>query len=139
MTPRHSFAILLAAAGLLAAPVASAQENANIPEIAAEDVTQGQVVSFINAMIAVDRVRQEYMPRIEAAETDDERQALAQEADSAARTAVDDTAGITAQEYLAIGRAAQADEDLAKRINERFVQLRQKKQQQLQVPEDEAE
>jgi len=129
MTPRHSFAILLAAAGLLAAPVASAQENANIPEIAAEDVTQGQVVSFINAMIAVDRVRQEYMPRIEAAETDDERQALAQEADSAARTAVDDTAGITAQEYLAIARAAQADKDLAERINERFVELRQEEQQ----------
>lgn len=121
---RHLFATALAAASVLFAPAATAQEAQNVPEIAAEDVTGEQLDSFVDAMVAIDSVRQEYMPQIEAAEGQDERQSLAQEADKAARAAVDDTAGITAQEYLAIGQAAQEDQDLATRINERFAEMR---------------
>ena len=121
---RHLFATALAAASVLFAPAATAQEAQNVPEIAAEDVTGEQLDSFVDAMVAIDSVRQEYMPQIEAAEGQDERQSLAQEADKAARAALDDTDGITAQEYLAIGQAAQEDQDLATRINERFAEMR---------------
>lgn len=125
MTPRHFIATTLAAASLLVAPGAMAQQQAQtLPEIAAEDVSRGQVASFVNAMIAVEKVRNQYMPKIEAAETQQERQELASQADTAARAAVDDVAGISPDEYLAIGRAAQNSEDLVKQINERFATLR---------------
>ncbi|MEQ8291002.1 MAG: DUF4168 domain-containing protein [Roseovarius sp.] len=99
-----------------------------IPEIAAEDVTQGQIASFVNAMIALERIRAEYLPQIQAAETDDERQALAAEADEAAKAAVTKTKGITPGEYLAIGRAAQGNQELGEKINTRIVELREKQQ-----------
>ena len=100
-----------------------------VPEIAAEDVTQGQIASFVNAMIALERIRAEYLPQIQAAETDDERQALAAEADEAAKAAVTKTKGITPGEYLAIGRAAQGNQELGEKINTRIVELREKQQQ----------
>ena len=53
---------------------ATDQAQPDMPEIAAEDVTQGQIASFVNAMIALERIRAEYLPQIQAAETDDERQ-----------------------------------------------------------------
>ncbi|KZY34405.1 hypothetical protein A3731_19155 [Roseovarius sp. HI0049] len=100
----------------------------DIPEIAAEDVTQGQIASFVNAMIALERIRAEYLPQIQAAETDDERQELAAEADQAAKAAVTRTKGITPGEYLAIGRAAQGNQELGEKINTRIAELRQKQQ-----------
>ncbi|WP_397541720.1 DUF4168 domain-containing protein [Roseovarius salis] len=128
MIPKKSIAAVLTAASLSFAPVAMAQESQEIPQIAAEDVSKGQVVSFVNAMIAIDGVRREYLPQIEAAETQEDRQELAEQADVAARSAVEDVAGISPAEYLAIGRAAQGSEDLAKRINTRITAMKQKQQ-----------
>ena len=48
--------------------------------------------------------------------TDAERQALAEEANTAIRGAIDETPGITVEEYVAIGQAAQENPDLAQRI-----------------------
>ncbi|MEQ8896503.1 MAG: DUF4168 domain-containing protein [Roseovarius sp.] len=107
---------------------ATDQAQPDMPEIAAEDVTQGQIASFVNAMIALERIRAEYLPQIQAAETDDERQALASEADDAAKAAVTKTKGITPGEYLAIGRAAQGNQELGEKINTRIAELRQKQQ-----------
>ena len=101
----------------------------DVPEIAPEDVTQGQITSFVNAMIALERIRAEYLPQIQAAETDDERQALAAEADEAAKAAVTKTKGITPGEYLAIGRAAQGNQELGEKITTRIAELREKQQQ----------
>lgn len=126
MIPRTLAIVMLTATSLAFAPPVLAQEAAELPEIAAEDVTAGQVVSFVNAMIAIERVRREYLPRIEAAETEDARNALVEEADAAAMAAVDEVAGISPAEYLAIGRAAQDNEDLTQRISTRFVELREK-------------
>ena len=101
----------------------------DVPQIAPEDVTQGQITSFVNAMIALERIRAEYLPQIQAAETDDERQALAAEADEAAKAAVTKTKGITPGEYLAIGRAAQGNQELGEKITTRIAELREKQQQ----------
>jgi len=126
MNYRTTLAVLLTVAGTALAVPAAAQDELQVPRIAAEDVTTGQVVSFVNAMIAVDRIRREYMPRIEAAETDEARRELIAEADEKAIALVDQTAGITPAEYLAIIEAAKTDEGLAQRIAARLDELREK-------------
>lgn len=132
MNCRTTLAALLAVAGAaLAAPAAAqegaaAQDGMEVPEIAAGDVTTGQVVSFVNAMIGVEHIRRQYMPQIEAAETDEARRELIAEADRKAIAAVEATIGITPGEYLAIAEAAKADEGLAQRIDDRLDDLKEK-------------
>ena len=58
------------------------------------------------------QVRQTYMPQIEAAADDAERQELAQQANSEMVSAVESAEGIDVETYNAIGRAAQEDETL---------------------------
>lgn len=128
MTPRHFIATALAAASFLFAPAAVAQQDGDMPQIAAEDVSEDQVASFVDAMMAVQGVRQEYMPQIQAAESEDDRQALSQEADAAARSAVSDVPGISPDEYLAIAMAAQDSEKLVERINGRIAVVQEESQ-----------
>jgi len=123
MTFRPILAAALVLAGMLAAPPGAAQTETAAPEIAAQDVTQGQVVSFVKAMIAAERVRQKYLAKIQAAGTEADRKALIDEADLAGRAAVDAVVGISADEYLAIARAAQENEELAARITARIDEL----------------
>lgn len=123
MPARLSAAIVLIAAGMALALPAQAEETAAAPRIAAEDVSTGQIVSFVNAMIALERVRREFQPKLETAETDAERAALSQEADAAAKAAVKKVVGITPEEYLAIGHAAEGNAELAARIEARIAEL----------------
>jgi len=126
MLSRQSLAV--AAAGIFLAPAVPAQEVGSVPDISAEDVSQGEVVSFVNAMIAVEGVRREYLPQVQAAETQQDRETLIEQADSAALAAVEGVAGITPAEYLAIGRAARESEDLTTRINTRIADMRKTQQ-----------
>ncbi len=92
-------------------------EEGAISTIAAGDVTDGQVDAFVKAALAVEEVRGEYLPQIQGAENQQEREALMDQANNEAMQAIDDIEGVTPSEYLAIARAAQADEALAGRIN----------------------
>lgn len=137
---RSTLTMLLATASIgLTGPAlaqSETQTSMEVPEIAADDVTSGQIVSFVNAMIALERIRAEYQPKIQSTEDTDERQKLAAEADEAAKAAVTKTKGITPEEYIAIGRAANQDKELADKITTRIVEMRQKQQkrQTLQQP-----
>lgn len=129
MTCRATLAVLLAVAGVAQAAPAAAQEETyglEVPEIVAADVTQGQIVSLVNAMIAVEHIRRDFQPRIEAAATEEARQTLIGEADAAAIAAVDKAAGISPGEYLVLIQAARQSEELTARINARLVDLRTK-------------
>lgn len=84
--------------------------------MAAEDVTQDQVDAFVEAALAVDNVRETYMPEIEAAEDEETRQSLLEEANTAALEAVEEVDGLSGDEYMAIASAAQQDQDLNARI-----------------------
>ena len=126
MRVRPTLTMLLAIAATALAAPAMAQDGVEVPQIAAEDVSVGQIVSFVNALIAVERVRGAYMAKIEAADSEDARKALIEQADVAGRAAVDKVVGITPEEYMAIAQAAQQSEDLVGRIDARFAQLRQK-------------
>ena len=124
-----SFRLLLAPLlilGLAVGGEARAQVMPDTVAIEPDAVTVGQIVSFVNALIAVERVRKDYSARIDAAETDAEKQALAEEADEIAIDAVDKVAGITPGEYLGILDAAAESEELTERIKTRFAELRSK-------------
>lgn len=112
--PKLTAALTAIALGL-AAPAAVAQQ-AQAPSIAAEDVTQTQVDAFVEAALAVSDVRESYLPQIEAAEDEETRQSLLQEANSAAMEAVESVDGLTGDDYIAIARAAQQDQELNARI-----------------------
>jgi hypothetical protein len=77
-----------------------------------------QLESFVVAAIAVDEVIREWNPRIQAAEDDAEAAQLREQANAELVEVITRTEGMTIEEYQEIGRAAQADPDLAARINE---------------------
>jgi hypothetical protein len=114
---------LTAAALALAAPLA-AQENAPA-QMSAEDVTEAQVDAFVQAVLAIEEVRGEYVPKIKAESSEEAQQELAQEANDAAIQAVKDVDNITPDEYVAIGKVARADEALNKRIMARLQETQQ--------------
>ncbi|MEO0751567.1 MAG: DUF4168 domain-containing protein [Pseudomonadota bacterium] len=126
MTPVAALTVLSIAVSVpIATPVTAQEVPTDLPEIVAEDVSVGQIVSFVNAMIAAERVRQEYLTKIEAADTEDEIDALVAEADKEGMAAVEQVRGITTAEYMAISLAARESEELTARITQRFELMRQ--------------
>jgi len=121
MTLSQRFAALAAATALVAVPLAPAlaQETAPAPQGSAA-VTDGMIDSFVTAALNVSEVADTYQPRIDAADDDAERAAMAEEARVAMVSAVEGTEGITVEEYIAISDAARADPELNDRILERL-------------------
>lgn len=77
-----------------------------------------QLESFVVAALAVDELIREWNPRIQAAENEEQAAQLREEANAALLETISETEGMTVEEYQEIGRAAQADPELAARINE---------------------
>ena len=124
MTFKTRLATLLSATALaLATPLAAQQPPP--PQIAAEDVTDAQVVAFVDAILAVEEVRKDYRPRIEGAEAGAAQQALAEEANAAAAAAVDDVENINIDSNVAIANAAGQSETLNQRIIARITEVRE--------------
>ncbi len=119
------FATVLALVLGLSVPLQAQEVPTDLPDIKPEDVSVGQLVSFVNAMIAAEKVRQEYLAKIEVAETEDEIKALVAEADQRGMAEVDRVRGITPAEYMAISLAARDSEELTERIKRRLEQMRQ--------------
>ncbi|MCC5985811.1 MAG: DUF4168 domain-containing protein [Rhodobacteraceae bacterium] len=79
--------------------------------------------AFIDAAMAVADVRDAYLQSLESAESEDEQNRIIEEANTAILTAVEETPGITVDEYIAIGDAAAADPALNEMLNARFAEL----------------
>jgi hypothetical protein len=77
-----------------------------------------QLESFVVAALAVDQVIREWNPRIQAAENEDQAAQLREQANAALLETITETDGMSIEQYQEIGRAAQADPELAARINE---------------------
>jgi len=76
-----------------------------------------QIRSFALAALEVQEIRTEYVARIQQAGSDDERQQLAEEASAEMVGAVQDTPGITVEDYNAIVQASSDNPELTERIN----------------------
>ncbi|KUF12877.1 DUF4168 domain-containing protein [Pseudoponticoccus marisrubri] len=115
-------------AALAAAPMSTAfAQEAEAPQAEAIQVTDAMLSDFVDAAMKVMALRQTYEVRLQAAETQEDRQALVAQAQSDMRSAIEETDGMTVETYAQIGEAAQADEEL----NQRVVALIQER-----VPED---
>ena len=94
-------------------------------EMAAEDVTDEQVNAFVDAILAVEEVREEYGPSIQAAEDEAAQQKLVQEANEAAFSAVADVENMDVDTYVAIANAAGESEELNQRVVARLSEVRE--------------
>ncbi len=79
--------------------------------------------AFIDAAMAVADVRDAYLESLQEAQSEEDQERIIGEANDAILAAVEETPGITVEEYIAIGDAAAADPVLNERLNERFAQL----------------
>jgi len=93
--------------------------SAAIPA-AAQDVSydDAKIEAFVTAQLTVAEIRSTYVQQLEAAATEEERLEITQEANQEMATAVNETPGITVEEYNAIVDAAAADPELADRLNQ---------------------
>ena len=76
-----------------------------------------QLRSFAVATLQIQEVGQEYQPRMEAAETTEQQQQLAQEANAQMVQIVEQVEGITVPEYNEIAEAARANPEIMQQIN----------------------
>lgn len=77
------------------------------------EITDELLAYFVGAAVAVGRVQEQWVPRIGAAETEADAQKLARRVQAAMKKAIEDSPGITLDEYMGIAQAAKADPDLA--------------------------
>ncbi len=73
---------------------------------------------FVTAAMDVSTVREDYTARLQAATSEEDAQALVEDANTAMLAAVDAVEGMDVDTYVAIGEAAQQDAQLAARITE---------------------
>ncbi|MEM7496435.1 MAG: DUF4168 domain-containing protein [Pseudomonadota bacterium] len=120
----RAFAVTTAASLLFASPILAQTTEGAAGETVTETApySDAKIESFAAAAKSVEQIVTEYKPKIDAAETDEERRAIADEANGEMRSAVEETDGITIPEYTEIARAAQRDEVLMQKISERMRQ-----------------
>jgi len=124
LTFKTSLAAILSAAALAFAAPVVAQES-QPAQIPAEDVTDAQVEAFVDAILAVEQVRDEYGTPIQAAEDEEAQQKLVEEANEAAFAAVDAVENMDVDTYVAIANAAGDNEDLNQRVIARLSEVRE--------------
>lgn len=120
LTFRTKLATLLSATALaVATPLVAQEAEPGLPqpaEIAAEDVTDTQVEAFVDAILAVEQVREEYTALIEAAEDEAAQKELVEKANEAAFAAVGEVENMDVDSYVTISNAAGESEALNQRI-----------------------
>lgn len=80
------------------------------------EFSDAKLESFVVAAMAVDEKIREWNPRIQAAQDEQEATQLREQASSEVIETINETEGMSVDEYQQIGQAAQADPDLASRI-----------------------
>ena len=116
ITAIAAFALLTGAAW---APVALAEGETTTPPQAPSaprpNVSQEQLKSFAVASVEVDKISQEYAPKLEAAKSASDQEAVRQEATEKMVDAVQKK-GLSVEDYRRIAIAARANPDLAREI-----------------------
>lgn len=114
--------------GLTAAPVATLAQTAApadeaapmtaapAEETAAATFTDAQLDSFLTAAESVNELRKDYSEQLASAETDEDKQAIVNEANREMSAAVEEAEGIDVKTYNEISVAAQSDQALNERI-----------------------
>jgi hypothetical protein len=99
-------------------PPQQQQPGAQAPSIGGDDLK-----SYAVALVEVRKINDQYMPQFQGASTQEEREAIQQEATEKMVEAIR-AEGITVEQYNTISRAAEANPDLARRINREVEEAR---------------
>jgi ribosomal 50S subunit-associated protein YjgA (DUF615 family) len=128
MLKTNRLAAAMTAVGLaLAAPLpAMAQETQEAPatpqmeQAPTMQVDDAQLEAFVEALRTVDELEREYTETLQQAESDEQREEIVAEANTAMAEAIENTPNMTLDEYVAILQAAQNDPELSARIMQEF-------------------
>ncbi|WP_274424106.1 DUF4168 domain-containing protein [Chelativorans sp. YIM 93263] len=116
---RELFTAGFLSVGIAFAPQALAQETEQAPAAAeTTDISEEKLESFVVAFQQVEAVKEDFTQQIESAASDEEQQGLRNEAGQAMLQAVEDTDGISVDEYNQVLRSAQNDPELAERLTQ---------------------
>ncbi len=88
--------------------------------------SQAKLEAFVVAAIAVNSLIDKWVPRIQVAKSEAEAEQMRRQANAELIAAVEETEGISVDEYEKIGEAARSDPDLAARIEKIFVRKQRK-------------
>lgn len=88
------------------------------PLRAQNEIPDAKLESFVMAAMSVQDLIEEWSPRIQAAEDEAEAAAMREQANVDLAEAIEQTEGMSVEEYQEIGRQAQQDPDLNARIQE---------------------
>lgn len=116
-TTTLAFGLAMTAASVTALSVQSvaAQEAA--------DYSGEQLDAFTVAYLQVIDLREQYAPVLEAAETEEQQQEIIDEANVEILDAIENTDGMSVEEYEAIAQDAAEDQDLSERIMARVEEM----------------
>lgn len=110
-------AAIVAGTLLVAAPATAQTSSPSAPtEKPGKQFSDEKLDAFVDAAISLLSVRESWKPKIQAAPNKQEAQRLANAAKQEMAKAVEDSPGITKQEYTEIALAAQSDPELANRL-----------------------
>jgi hypothetical protein len=120
--PRRATAVT--AVVLALAPVAPVLAQETAPPARAEAaLPDALVTSFVTAVLEINDIIEVYAPRIEAAEDATARAALEEEAQMAMVDAVEQTDGITVEQYLEISQTARTDQGVNAQVMQRLQEM----------------
>ncbi len=117
MFRRFLLMITLAVLGASAAPIAFAQTSEDTPAIESQAFTDAELKSFALAAINVQRIKDIYVPQLEAAATPAEADQVRETATKEMVQAIEGE-GMTVAQYTEISTQLQVDPELAKRVEE---------------------
>jgi hypothetical protein len=83
--------------------------------------SDAKIDAFVTAALKVEQLAKKWAPQISNAATPEQAEQLRQQANAELAAAVNQTEGISVQEYMNIGKTAQGDPQLASRIEKVFV------------------
>ncbi len=115
--PAAAIAALGLVFGAAAVTPASADQPAGV-QLAQASYSEEKLQSFASAAVQIQQIREDYTAQIQQAESEDERQQLAEEANNEMVGAVESAPGISVEEYNEIIEASAEDQELTQRINE---------------------
>lgn len=115
--PAATIAALGLVLGTAAVTPASAGEPAGV-QLAQASYSEEKLQSFASAAVQIQQIREEYTAEIQQAESEEQRQQLAEEANTEMVGAVESAPGISVEEYNEIIEASAEDQELSQRINE---------------------
>lgn len=116
--PAAALAALGLALGAAAYAPATAGQPAGVQLAQAQTYSDEKLQSFAMAALNVQQIRQDYTAQIQQAETEDERQQLAEAATQEMVDAVESEPGISVEEYNEIIQASADNPELTDRINQ---------------------